>query len=96
MLTLKIDGVELGTAIGLLSVLWIFVSLFVYLLWYRFLKEKLVMITKPIYQAVMILAFAILLALSLFAVFFSLTNSSFELNYIFPLDLTYEYLSSSV
>ncbi|MBD3388946.1 MAG: hypothetical protein GF416_07665 [Candidatus Altiarchaeales archaeon] len=96
MLTLKIDGVELGVAVGLLAVLWVFVSLFIYLLWFRFLKEKMVRITEPMYKAVMIIAFSLLIALMLFALFFSQTQSSFEVNYIFPLDLTYKYLSSTV
>ena len=96
MLTLKIDGMEIGAAVGLLAAIWVFVCLFIYLLWYRFLKEKLVTITKPIYKAVMIIAFAFLIALILFAFFFSQTQSSFEVNYMFPLDLTYKYLSSRV
>jgi hypothetical protein len=94
MLTLRIDNIELGAVIGFLALMWVFFSLFVYLLWYRFLRERLVKLTTPIYKAVMIVAFAILVALLMFALFFSQTQSSFEATYKFPLQVTYNYLSS--
>jgi hypothetical protein len=93
MLQLRIDGAELGVTVGFLAVVWVFFSLFVYLLWYRFLRERIVKLTNPMLKAVMIIAFALLVALVLFAVFFSQTHSSFEATYKFPADLAYNYLS---
>jgi hypothetical protein len=93
MFEVRADGMELGAAVGFLAAVWVFFSLFVYLLWYRFLKEKLVKLTGPLYKAVMIVAFALLVALLLFAVFFSQTHSSFEATYKFPADVAYNYLS---
>jgi hypothetical protein len=93
MMDLRIDGVELGVAVFLLAVKWVFISAFAYLLWYRFFRERLVKVTGPLYKAVMILAFAVLVALLLFALFFSQTHSSIEASYRFPAEITYKYLS---
>ncbi|MFH0862699.1 MAG: hypothetical protein V1875_06705 [Candidatus Altiarchaeota archaeon] len=93
MMNAHFDGVELGAAVGLLAIVWVFASLFAYLLWYRFLRERIAKITSPILKAAMIVAFAVLVALVMFALFFSQTHSSFEATYRFPLDLTYDYLS---
>jgi len=94
MLNLKIDGIELGVAVGILALIWVFFSLFVYLLWYRFLKDRIVKLTNPMLRVAMIIAFAFLVALILFAAFFSQTHSSFEIIYKFPANLIYKYLSS--
>ena len=95
MMSLQIDGAELGVAVAFLALIWVFLSLFVYLIWYRFLREKIVKLTKPMLKAAMIIAFAVLVALLLFAVFFGQTHSSFEATYTFPADLTYRYLAQA-
>ncbi len=93
MLELRVDGVELGVAVALLAVNWVFLSLFAYLAWHRFLKDKLVKLTSPMLKAAMIVAFALLVALLLFAVYFSQTHGSFEAAYGFPADFTYRYVA---
>jgi hypothetical protein len=93
MLAFQVDGIELSIAVAALAVTWVFLSFVVYLLWYRFFKERVVKLTGPLYKAVMILAFAILVALLLFAAYFSLVHSSLEATYRFPADLTYKYLA---
>ena len=93
MMEIRFDGMELGVVVGFMALVWVFFSLLVYLLWYRFLRDKLIKLTNPLYKAVMIIAFALLVALILFAIFFSQTHSSFEATYKFPANLTYKYLS---
>jgi hypothetical protein len=88
MIEFSIYGLELGIGVGVLAVLWLGITVLVYLLWYRFLHETIKR-GNPIVKAATVILLAGFLTLIVLAVFFALVNHKLTATYTFPTELIY-------
>jgi|GEM_PF-6216876 len=91
MFSLSLDGMELGLAVALLSLKWLFITVFAYLVWYRFLREKLIKPDNRLLKLAIIIALAAFLTLIILSGFFATVQHTLEVTYEFPVAFVYRF-----
>ncbi len=82
---------ELGLAVAMAAVKWLISILILYLLWFRFLKEKVIKPGNAILKVAAIIFLAVFLSLLIMGGFFMSVQHTLEVSYEFPAAFVYRF-----